>query len=69
MIEAHTAVVLDVLAGGQDRHPRRARTDVLSRPADPHAMLKIANLLPRRPHLPMSGCPQAVGKIIYMPAF
>jgi hypothetical protein len=31
-----------------------ARTDVLSRRADPHALLKIAALLPRRPHLPMS---------------
>jgi hypothetical protein len=51
LITARRAAVLDVLAGGQDRHPRRARTDVLLRSADPHAMLKIASLLPRRPHL------------------
>jgi hypothetical protein len=36
-----------------------ARTDVLSRRADPHVPLKIAALLPRRPHLPMSGCPNS----------
>jgi hypothetical protein len=29
-----------------------ANTDVLSRRADLHAMLRIAGLLPRRPHLP-----------------
>jgi hypothetical protein len=46
------SAVLDVLAGGQDRHPKRARTDVLLRSADPHAMHKIASLLLRRPHLP-----------------
>jgi hypothetical protein len=47
----------DVLAGGQDSRPGRARTDVLSRHADPHAMLKIAGLPPRRPHLPMCARP------------
>jgi hypothetical protein len=47
--------VRDVLVGDQDGRPRRARTDVLSRCADRHAMHKIAGLLPRRPHLPMSG--------------
>ena len=48
---AHSPAVRDVLAGGQDSGPGRARTDVLSRHADPHAMLKIAGLPPRRPHL------------------
>ena len=48
-------IVRDVLASGQDGRPGRPRTDVLSRHADPHAMLKIAGLPPRRPHLPMSG--------------
>jgi hypothetical protein len=47
------SAVRDVLAGDQDGRPRRARTDVLSRRADLHAMLRIAGLLPRRPHLPM----------------
>ena len=32
-----------------------ARSDVLSCHADPHAVLKIAGLPPRRPHLPNSG--------------
>jgi hypothetical protein len=46
---ARSPAVRDILAGDQDGRPRRARTDVLSR-RDPHAMLKIAGLLPRRPH-------------------
>ncbi len=42
---ARSPAVRDILAGDQDGRPRRARTDVLSR-RDPHAMLKIAGLLP-----------------------
>ena len=57
---AQVPAVRDVLAGGQDSRPGRARTDILSRHADPHAMLKIAGLPPRRPHLPNSAsCPCA----------
>ena len=60
MTEFRSAVAPDPLFGTSWRATKMvvqggARTDVLSRRADLHAMLRIAGLLPRRPHLPNRG--------------
>jgi hypothetical protein len=49
--ERAISVVRDVLAGDQDGQPRRARR-MFCHVAPIRIMLKIAGLLPRRPHLP-----------------